>query len=61
METDSEALSERDTEEAESYRMHSPRMAKIQIEMGTDLGLVGNTGGWAWSQPGLLTTAGSVG
>lgn len=41
--------------------MHGSRKTKIQIEMGTDWGLVGNTGGWAWSQPGLLTTVVSVG
>lgn len=61
METDSEVQSERNTEEAESCRMHGPKITKTQIEMGTDGGLVGNTGGWAWSQPGLLTTVVSVG
>lgn len=28
--------SERDTEEEESFRMHSPKMAKAQIEIGTN-------------------------
>lgn len=61
METDSEVQSERNTEEAESCRMQGRRITKIQTEMGTDWGLVGNTEGWAWSQPGLLTTVVSVG
>lgn len=36
METGSEVQFEKDTKEAKSCRMNGPRMATIQIEMGTD-------------------------
>lgn len=36
MEADSEAQSERATDEAEGGKMHSPRRAERQIEMGTN-------------------------